>query len=105
MEEEEALRLQREQAASMRPEDFDDDEEEEEEERTMEEVSQKGKKGKAKGAKAPPQVETIEKDLSAMTEEEKSAVIMSEAPELLVRHTVPDHSHHLEEVQRGFRGL
>ncbi|KAL3687632.1 hypothetical protein R1sor_013941 [Riccia sorocarpa] len=91
-EEAEVLRLQRKAAASLRPEDYeqdDDDEESSDEEDTLQEAVQKEEK-KANGKKNTSakedftvDVEKVQKDLDALTKEEKMNVVLSHAPELV----------------------
>eukprot|EP00898_Chlorokybus_atmophyticus_P006287 jgi/Chlat1/665/Chrsp104S01144 len=95
-EEAEVRRLQKEQASRLRPEDYgqDDDSEPEtsgsddsEHEQTLQDMADQkpkkvGKKGQSNGS-AGIDVETVTKDLASLTQEEKMAAVMSDAPELL----------------------
>lgn len=87
-EEEEALRIQRERAATLRPEDFEAEEEgpssEEDEPLTLgQKVAANSRRKEGKQTNGHIEQETIVKDKSGMTEDEKLSIVMSDAPELV----------------------
>ncbi|CAK9270798.1 unnamed protein product [Sphagnum jensenii] len=95
-EEAEALRLQKEMAASLRPEDYDvsdtESDDNSEKEETFEDGRGKEKPGKTTlrgwGGSADAEnkmvtVEAVKKDISALSKEEQMELLMSDAPELV----------------------
>ncbi|CAK9220741.1 unnamed protein product [Sphagnum troendelagicum] len=95
-EEAEALRLQKEMAASLRPEDYDvsdtESDDDSEKEETFEDGRGKDKPGKTTlrglGGSADEEnkmvtVEAVKKDISALSKEEQMELLMSDAPELV----------------------
>ncbi|CAK9873637.1 unnamed protein product [Sphagnum jensenii] len=95
-EEAEALRLQKEMAASLRPEDYDvsdtESDDNSEKEETFEDGRGKDKPGKTTlrglGGSADAEnkmvtVEAVKKDISALSKEEQMELLMSDAPELV----------------------
>jgi len=86
-EEEEALRIQRERAAMLRPEDFEEEEGSSSEDEEPMTLGQKAavnlrKKG-SKQTNGHVEQETIAKDKSGLTDQEKLSIVMSDAPELV----------------------